>query len=85
MESDKKKPETVYVDTFMTEEDESKAEFDTQEALSSFIIKKDYFVMHRDGDIFKDYEIEGNPIGEGGFGAVFKGYERETGALRAIK
>ena len=41
--------------------------------------------MHREGDIFKDYEIDGNPIGEGGFGAVFKGYERETGALRAIK
>jgi len=41
--------------------------------------------LHRDGDIFKDYDIEANPIGEGGFGAVFKGYEKETGALRAIK
>ena len=26
-----------------------------------------------------------NPIGEGGFGWVYKGYEKETGALRAIK
>lgn len=41
--------------------------------------------MHRDGDIFNDYDIEDTPIGEGGFGAVFKGYEKETGALRAIK
>ena len=83
---DKKgKPETVYVDTFMTEEDENKNDFDPEEALNNFIIKKDYFVMHREGDIFKDYEIEDNPIGEGGFGAVYKGYERETRALRAIK
>ena len=25
------------------------------------------------------------PIGEGGFGFVYKGYEKETGAVRAIK
>ena len=83
----KAKVEKVYVDTFMTEEeeDDQKKDFDPVEALNSFIIKKDYFVMHRQGDIFNDYEIETNPVGEGGFGTVYKGYERESGELRAIK
>ena len=51
--------EKVYVDSFMTEEEEGKGEFDPEEAINSFIIKKDYFVMHREGDIFNDYEVEG--------------------------
>lgn len=38
MEGDKKQ-ETVYVDTFMTEEEENRQEFDSEQALSSFIIK----------------------------------------------
>ena len=96
------KPEKVYVDTFMTEEeenandeenveiqkalfDDAKANFDIEEAMNSFIIKKDYFVSHKDGSIFKDYDIDEKAIGEGGFGTVFKGYERETRELRAIK
>ena len=53
------KVEKVYVDSFMTEEEEGKGEFDPEEAINSFIIKKDYFVMHREGDIFNDYEVEG--------------------------
>ena len=53
-------PEKVYVDSFMTEDDENKEDFNTNEAINSFIIKKDYFVMHRDGDIFKDYDVESN-------------------------
>lgn len=57
-----KTPEKVYVDSFMTEDDENKEDFNTNEAINSFIIKKDYFVMHRDGDIFKDYDVESNKL-----------------------
>lgn len=35
----KSKTETVYVDTFMTEEEEGKGEFDPEAAMNSFIIK----------------------------------------------
>lgn len=54
-----KEHEKVYVDSFMTEEEENKVEFNSEDAINSFIIKKDYFVMHRDGDIFKDYDVGG--------------------------
>ena len=49
------------------------------------LLNKDYFVLHRDGDIFKDYNVDAAPIGEGGFGTVFRGFEKETSSLRAIK
>lgn len=65
--------------------DDAKENFDIEEAMNSFIIKKDYFVSHKDGSIFKDYIIDEKAIGEGGFGTVFKGHERETNELRAIK
>uniref|UniRef100_A0A7S3NRC8 non-specific serine/threonine protein kinase n=1 Tax=Euplotes crassus TaxID=5936 RepID=A0A7S3NRC8_EUPCR len=80
-----KEPQKVFVEEFMTEEEEKKEEFDVEEAMNNFVIKKDYFVLHRDGDIFKDYEVEETPIGEGGFGCVYRAKEKETGALRAIK
>jgi hypothetical protein len=52
-----KEHEKVYVESFMTEEEENKVEFNSEDAINSFIIKKDYFVMHRDGNIFKDYDV----------------------------
>lgn len=65
--------------------EDAKANFDIQEAMNSFIIKKDYFVAHRDGSIFNDYDMGSKPIGEGGFGTVFVGTDKMTGEKRAIK
>lgn len=50
-----------------------------------FILKKKYFIAQSKDDIYDHFDIEPEPIGQGSFGTVFRGTEKETGEVRAIK
>lgn len=63
----------------------NKANFDFKKLISSFILKKDYFISHKTTDIFLDYDIDDKPIGEGSFGVVYKAVEKSTNIVRAVK
>jgi calcium-dependent protein kinase len=65
--------------------EKNKANFDFKKLLSSFILKKDYFISHKTTDIFLDYDIDDKPIGEGSFGVVYKAVEKSTNIVRAVK
>lgn len=65
--------------------EKNKANFDFKQIVSTFILKKDYFISHKTTDIFLDYDIDDKPIGEGSFGVVYKGVEKNTNIVRAIK
>lgn len=62
-----------------------KANFNLKDAMSKFILKKEYFICHKKTDIFLDYEFEEKPIGEGSFGVVYKVKEKSTNIVRAVK
>ena len=62
-----------------------KAGFDLKKIMSEFVIKKDIFIAHSTGEIKSRYKFSDKPLGEGAFGVVYLGNERETGAQRAIK
>lgn len=50
------------------------------------MIKKEQFLVEWSQNIRTDYTFDPNSfIGEGGFGRVYKGVDKETGELRAIK
>ena len=49
------------------------------------MIKKQYFISHQTDDIYKHFEFDPEPLGEGSYGIVYKGTERATGYVRAIK
>jgi calcium-dependent protein kinase len=65
--------------------EQKKSDFNLKKLMSQFILKKDYFISHKTTDIFLDYDIDEQPIGEGAFGVVYKGKEKTTGLVRAIK
>ncbi len=43
------------------------------------------FVDQGKSNIKEDYEVDPKPLGSGGYGTVFKGKNKKTGAIRAIK
>lgn len=53
--------------------------------MSEFIIRKEHFITNQQGDIHDHYEFSSKPLGEGAFGVVYLGTDKETGAKRAIK
>lgn len=67
------------------EYENKKSQFNLKKLISTFILKKDYFITHKTTDIFNDYDIDEKPIGEGAFGVVYKATEKTTGMIRAIK
>lgn len=56
--------------------EESKSKFDIKKLISSFILKKEYFISHKKSDIKNDYEIDKKQLGQGAFGTVFKGKDK---------
>lgn len=46
---------------------------------------KELFIKEREGDVKLFYDFEEPPIGQGAFGEVFKGTEKKTKEVRAIK
>ena len=53
--------------------------------MSEFVIRKELFISHNQGNITDKYDMSEKPLGEGAFGVVFLGTEKETGLNRAIK
>jgi calcium-dependent protein kinase len=62
-----------------------KAEFDIKKIMSEFVIKRELFIKDNNTDIRSKYDIEPQQLGEGAFGTVYLGTEKDTGAKRAIK
>lgn len=48
-------------------------------------LNKELFIKERTGDITDFYDFSEQPIGEGAFGEVYKGTEKKTKEIRAIK
>ncbi|CAI2364813.1 unnamed protein product [Moneuplotes crassus] len=65
--------------------EEKQRTFDIASILPSLSLKKELFVIHREEDITQYYEIIPDVIGQGFFGIVRKGIDRETDEIRAIK
>jgi predicted unusual protein kinase regulating ubiquinone biosynthesis (AarF/ABC1/UbiB family) len=63
----------------------STAIIDQSEFKPEFILKKKYFISHKTEDIYDYFNIDPEPIGQGSFGIVYKGTEKETKQVRAIK
>lgn len=89
----------IWVEDFMTEEDDSngekvniddkeynalKAKFDFDTILTNLIIKKDKFIIRRPGSINEDYRIEAE-LGKGAYGCVYRAVNNRTKIARAIK
>lgn len=53
--------------------------------MSEFVIRKELFISHNQGNIKDTYDISDKPLGEGAFGVVYLGTEKETGLNRAVK
>lgn len=66
----------------MTEE--QKYDF-VKKAISSFIVSKEIFIKQQTTDIHEFYDIKEPALGEGAFGTVFEGVEKDSGERRAIK
>lgn len=49
------------------------------------MIKKQYFISHQTDDIYKHFDFENEPLGEGSYGIVYKATDKSTGDVRAIK
>jgi len=60
-------------------------EFSIQEALDQFVLKKELFILKKEGDVFNDYDVEDKVLGEGTYGVVFKATDKTTGEEVAIK
>lgn len=63
----------------------AKAKFNISDALQKFVINKEVFVLNQQGDIYQNYEIDDKVLGEGNYGVIFKGVDKESGDIRAIK
>ena len=46
---------------------------------------KELFIKEREGDVNLFYDVSEQPIGQGAFGEVYKGVEKKTKEIRAIK
>lgn len=64
--------------------DKCKENFDLSKIISDFTIKREMFIKCKEGDINNYYDFS-TPLGEGAYGIVYKGIDKETGELRAIK
>lgn len=53
--------------------------------MSEFVIRKEQFISHSKGNINDQYDISAEPLGEGAFGVVYLGTERDTNIKRAVK
>lgn len=60
-------------------------EFSIQDALDQFVLKKELFILKKEGDVFNDYDVEDKVLGEGTYGVVFKAKDKTTGEEVAIK
>lgn len=60
-------------------------EFSIQDAVDQFVLKKDLFVLKREGDVFNEYNVDDKVLGEGTYGVVFKAKDKTTGEEVAIK
>ena len=60
-------------------------EFTLKNLVNQFILKKEWFVVNKDGDVFNDYDFDTKILGEGTYGVVFKAVEKDTREIRAIK
>ena len=82
----------IYVEDFMTEEDDNiitpsyveTEGMNIDKVLKKLIINKDKFILQRPGSINEDYVIE-KKIGKGANGDVFHAINKSTGVQRAIK
>ena len=61
------------------------AAFSIQDAIDEFILKKELFIIKKDGDIFNEYDVDDKVLGEGTYGVVFKAKDKTTGEEVAIK
>lgn len=92
--------EKIHVKDFMGEEEEKlekekkinleefkkkQEEFSIQDAIDQFVLKKELFVLRREGEIFDDYEVDDKVLGEGTYGVVFKAKDKVSGEIVAIK
>lgn len=79
--------ESLQKETISDEEEFIKKmkDFSIQEAIDQFILKKELFVLKREGDVFNDYEVEDKVLGEGTYGVVFRARDKVTKEEVAIK
>lgn len=60
-------------------------EFSIQDAIDQFVLKKELFVLKREGEIFDDYTVDDKVLGEGTYGVCFKATDKVSGEEVAIK
>ncbi|CAI2364292.1 unnamed protein product [Moneuplotes crassus] len=65
--------------------EEKQRNFDINSVLQQFSLKKELFIIHKEEDIHNFYDIEDKILGEGSFGVVRRGADKDTGEIRAIK
>lgn len=65
--------------------EKSKQSFTLKNLVSEFILKKATFIQQRQGDIKEYYELDENILGEGAYGKVYKGTEKDSKEERAVK
>ena len=49
------------------------------------VIKRSAMIQRNKAPLDQVYSVESKPIGEGGFGVVYKCVHKETGQVRALK
>lgn len=71
----------------ITEEEFKKRQedFSIQEVIDEFVLKKALFIPKKEGDVFKEYNVNDKVLGEGTYGVVFKAKDKTTGEEVAIK
>ena len=90
--------ESIYVEDFDYNEEEDNKVADerieiqdkdlvktVKKVISKFIISKDIFIKQKIADINEYYDLSPEKIGEGAFGVVYLGIDKETKEKRAIK
>jgi calcium-dependent protein kinase len=60
-------------------------DFSIQDAVDQFILKKELFILKREGDVFNEYQVDDKVLGEGTYGVVFRAKDKTTGEEVAIK
>ena len=60
-------------------------DFSIQDAIDEFILRKNLFVLKREGEIFDDYEVDDKVLGEGTYGVCFRAKDKVSGEEVAIK